>query len=135
MGFIEGAERAIRYLGKDIVSPEQKRQLWYWYMTAKREVITQSCDLPAIVLIEVNTDCNRSCSYCSNHVFPKPRQLMDEDVFQKVIDGLERVDYRGRVALHQSSEPLLHPNLEGLMALFYRQLPFAGFSRWKCTSM
>lgn len=125
MSISERVENAVRSLGKDVLSPPQKRQVWYWYMTAKREVITRSWDLPAIVLIEVNTDCNRSCSYCSNHVFPKPRQLMEEGVFQKVIDDLAEVDYRGRVALHQSSEPLLHPNLEGLMAYSDDKLPKA----------
>lgn len=125
MGFIEGAEKVVRYLGKDIVPPAQKRQLWYWYMTAKRQIITHSRDLPAIALIEVNTDCNRSCSYCSNKVFPKPHQLMEEDVFQKVIGDLAEVNYRGRIALHQSSEPLLHPNLEGLMDYADSKLPRA----------
>ena len=123
MSLIEGAEKVVRYLGKDIVPPDQKRQLWYWYMTAKRQLITHSRDLPAITLIEVNTDCNRSCSYCSNKVFPKPHQLMDEDIFQKVIGDLAEVNYRGRIALHQSSEPLLHPNLEGLMAYADSKLP------------
>lgn len=125
MSFIENAERVVRSLGRDIVTPPQKRQLWFWYMEAKRQLITQSRDLPAIVLIEVNTDCNRGCWYCPNKDFPKERQLMDEDVFKKVIAGLEEVDYRGRIALHQSSEPLLHPNLEGLMAYADSRLPRA----------
>lgn len=125
MSIAERAENVVRNLGKDVLSPPQKRQLWYWYMTAKREIITHSRDLPAIVLVEINTDCNRSCSYCSNHVFPKPRQLMEEGVFQKVIDDLGKVDYRGRIALHQSSEPLLHPNLEGQMAYADSKLPKA----------
>lgn len=125
MALIERAEKIVRYLGRDIVPPPIKRQLWYYYMTTKRIVETGSFTLPANVQIEINTDCNRKCWYCSNKDFPKAPQLMDDKVYQKVIDDLSGINFKGRIVPHQSSEPLLHPRLPQLIAYARKRLPRA----------
>lgn len=128
MHLIERAEKIVRFLGKDIVPPPTKRKMWYYYMTAKRILKTKSLTLPANVQIEVNTHCNRGCWYCSNKDFPKAPQLMDDEIYKKIIDDLTEIDFRGRIAPHQSSEPLLHPRLTELAAYARDQLPRAEFA-------
>lgn len=128
MPVLERAEKIVRNLGRDKVSPTTKRQLWYYYMTAKRYWNTKSLTLPANVQIEVNTECNRKCSYCSNFHFPKSPLLMDDDVYHKVIDDLAEINFRGRIAPHQSSEPLMHPRLSELVTYANQRLTRADFA-------
>lgn len=116
MQLIESAERQVRNLGRDIVPPKIKRQLWFYYMEGKRMIETRSLDMFGQVHIEVNTDCNRACSYCSNHLFPKAQEFMDMGLYRKVIDELAAINYRGRISPNLSSEPTLHPRLVDLMA-------------------
>lgn len=115
MRFIEVAERQVRNLGRDVVPPQIKRQLWFYYMEGKRMVETRTLDMFGQVHLEVNTDCNRACSYCSVSVFPKTQQLMDMELYQKVIDELVEINYRGRISPNLLSEPMLHPGLSELM--------------------
>lgn len=115
MRFIEAAERQVRDLGRDIVPPPIKRQLWFYYMEGKRMVETRTLDMFGQVHLEVNTDCNRACSYCSVSVFPKTQKLIDMELYQKVIDELVGINYRGRISPNLSSEPMLHPRLPELM--------------------
>lgn len=114
MRFIESIERSIRDLGRDRVPDPVKRWLWFGYMEGKRIVETRSLGMFASVHLEVNTDCNRSCSYCSNHVFPKPQEYMDDGLYKKIIDELVGIKYRGQISLNLSSEPTLHPRLPDL---------------------
>jgi len=116
MRFIEAAERQVRNLGRDIVPPPIKRQLWFYYMEGKRMVETRTLDMFGQVHLEINTDCNRACSYCSVSVFPKAQKFMDTAVYKKVIDELADTNYRGRISPNLSSEPTIHPGLPELMA-------------------
>jgi radical SAM protein with 4Fe4S-binding SPASM domain len=79
--------------------------------------------------IEVNTSCNRRCSYCPNSVFERGlisnEKLMDEDLFRKVIDDLAEIDFDGRISPHFYGEPLLHPKLTELVAYVRDRLPKA----------
>lgn len=113
---IESIERRVRSLGRDVVPPTAKRHLWFYYMEGKRMVESRSFDGFASVHLEVNTDCNRTCSYCSNHLFPKKQEYMDLSLYRKVIDELAENGYRGQISPNLSSEPTLHPRLPELMA-------------------
>lgn len=114
MGNIEVFEKQMRNLGRDIVPPTIKRYLWFYYMEGKRMVETRSLDMFGQVHLEVNTNCNRACSYCSNHLYPKKEAYMDIGLYRKIIDELVAIDYRGRVSPNLSSEPTLHPTLPEL---------------------
>lgn len=115
MRFIEAVERQVRNLGRDVVPPPIKRKLWFYYMEGKRMVETRTLDMFGQVHLEVNTDCNRACWYCSVSIFPKAQQLMDMALYKKVIDELAEINYRGRISPNLSSEPTLHPRLPELM--------------------
>jgi 2-deoxy-scyllo-inosamine dehydrogenase (SAM-dependent) len=67
-----------------------------------------------VVEIEVNTQCNRKCSYCPvskgvNRGLPK---RMKWEIFQTVIAKLEEAEFDGRVSYHFYNEPLLLMDLE-----------------------
>lgn len=118
---IEAIERRVRTLGRDTVPPTAKRKLWFYYMEGKRIIESKTLDGFASIHLEINTDCNRACSYCSNSLFPKKREHMDVDLYRKIIDELDDIRYCGQIAPNLSSEPTLHPELSELM-LYARKI-------------
>lgn len=79
--------------------------------------------------IEINTSCNRRCSYCPNSTFErgliKNEKLMDVDVYHKLIDELAEVNFAGRISPHFFGEPLLDKRLTALMKYTREKLPKA----------
>jgi len=77
--------------------------------------------------IEINTSCNRRCSYCPNSVFErgliKNEQLMDEAIYYKLIDELAMINFRGRISPQLYGEPLLDHRLISFMAYTRKKLP------------
>jgi len=86
-------------------------------------------DLFQVVEIEVNRHCNRRCSYCPQSFpwFRKPEELMDEGLFDCIIQELGEMDFAGRLSFHTYNEPLLHPRLEELVARARPLMPNAWF--------
>ena len=66
-------------------------------------------DVLRVVECELNTACNRSCSYCPQAMglVPAENQRMPADVFEALLADLARIDFRGRFSHHLYSEPLL----------------------------
>lgn len=117
MRLVETIENQIRNFGRNRVSPELKRQAWFYYMEGKRMVETRSFNMFGQVRVETNTHCNRACSYCSVSRFPKVQQFIDIGLYTKIIDELVSVNYRGRFSPNLSSEPTLDPRLPELIAI------------------
>lgn len=66
---------------------------------------------PQTVFIEINRHCNRSCVYCPNVSVPSVEGFMSSSDFLRILDRLKEIKWRGPVAYHMLSEPMLHPNL------------------------
>lgn len=79
--------------------------------------------------IEINTSCNRRCSYCPNSVLERGlinnEQLMDAALFRKVIDDLAEIDWDGRISPHFYGEPLLDKRLLEFVTYVRDRLPHA----------
>ncbi len=78
-----------------------------------------------VVEIEVNSRCNRSCSYCpvSLNLNPESILLMRDEVFNRILDDLVAIGFEGKVSYHFLNEPLLRKDLEHLVARVKRRLP------------
>lgn len=79
--------------------------------------------------IEINTNCNRRCTYCPNSIsdrgMSKNSRHMDPAIYNKLIDELAQINYRGRISPHLFGEPLLHPELAKLITYTRTKLPKA----------
>lgn len=77
--------------------------------------------------IEVNSICNRKCSYCPVSVLPSPNVplYMDDIVFNKIIEELTRIKFSGVFSYHFYNEPLLRNDLEELICRVSIKLPNA----------
>jgi radical SAM protein with 4Fe4S-binding SPASM domain len=75
------------------------------------------------VELEVNSMCNRKCSYCPNVSTQRPTGYMTEALFQKIISDLADVNFDGNVAYHFYGEPLLDKRLLGFVEYTVRHVP------------
>ena len=68
------------------------------------------------IAIETTSVCNRRCSYCpnSNDALRKlrPQKKMDAEVFNRIVDQLAELKYKGVIALQHYGEPLMDKGLE-----------------------
>lgn len=82
---------------------------------------------PQVVEVEVNSRCNRRCSYCPQAYdwFRKPDRRMDRSLFEAIITQLAEIRFAGRLSFHMYNEPLLHPGLEDLVAHARTRVPLA----------
>jgi radical SAM protein with 4Fe4S-binding SPASM domain len=80
-----------------------------------------------VVECELNSDCNRSCSYCPQSIdlLPRTPQQMSDDVFEWMLDDLARIDFHGRFSHHLYGEPLLNPRLDERVRRIRQRLPKA----------
>lgn len=82
---------------------------------------------PSVVEIEVNSRCNRSCSYCPNGLPDRPalQNFMSIPLYERIITELAEINYCGRLSFHFFNEPLLRKDLASLIATARTQLPLA----------
>lgn len=77
--------------------------------------------------IEVNTACNRRCSYCPNSISErgllKNNREMDVALYKKIIDELAELKFTGRLSPIFYGEPLLRNDLTELMEYTREKLP------------
>ncbi len=76
------------------------------------------------VEIEINSHCNRRCSYCPVSFASVSEKLyMSSKIFHTLIEQLSRVNYGGRVTYNIYNEPLLNKNLEDFARRVKESLP------------
>jgi MoaA/NifB/PqqE/SkfB family radical SAM enzyme len=68
---------------------------------------------PQYIELETARLCNRRCHWCPNGASDarSEQELMDWDLFIKIIEELREREYAGWLALHNYNEPLLNPRL------------------------
>jgi cyclic pyranopterin phosphate synthase len=78
-----------------------------------------------VVEIEVNSRCNRRCSYCPVSLPDRqPQQaMMSDETFLHFVKELRQVGYSSRLSYHHYNEPLLRLDLERLVAIVKSDLP------------
>ncbi|MEK6627160.1 MAG: SPASM domain-containing protein [Bdellovibrionota bacterium] len=80
--------------------------------------------LPLAIEIEINSDCNLSCAYCPNSKAErKEKGHMAPELFEKILQQLQKTDYAGRISYHFYNEPTLSPNLNAFVSLTKKYLP------------
>ncbi len=91
-----------------------------------RPGVSMSRKFPLAVEIEINSDCNLSCSYCPNSKAERiEKGQMDKNLFVAILDQLASFNYDGRISYHFYNEPTLSPNLDEFIRLTKQKLPKA----------
>jgi radical SAM protein with 4Fe4S-binding SPASM domain len=73
--------------------------------------------------MEINSMCNRKCSYCPNITDKRPAGYMDEQLFEKIIGELASIDFDGRISYHFYGEPLLDKRLPAFVSRTKERVP------------
>lgn len=83
-------------------------------------------NLPLAIEIEINSDCNLSCAYCPNAKSKRiEKGLMPPELFENIMQQLQKYDYAGRISYHFYNEPTLSPNLNLFISMTKKYLPKA----------
>ncbi len=88
---------------------------------------------PVLISIELTNWCNLKCNYCTNHLKLRPRGVMEEEVFHKVIEGIKRLGVR-RVRAVGNGEATLHPRFAEYISRLGDATPYLQFlsnGQWK----
>lgn len=77
--------------------------------------------------IETHSFCNRACSFCLNSQFNRfdKNQIMAESIFNKVIDELSLLGFKGTMQLNRYNEPLALDLIFDRVKYACKQLPYA----------
>ncbi len=74
--------------------------------------------------IEINHSCNQSCTYCPNSQYERiEKGEMSLDLFKKLLNQLQEINYHNVVSFHFYNEPLLCSNLNTIISLTKNALP------------
>lgn len=78
-----------------------------------------------MVEIEINSNCNRGCPYCPSSKLKRPNipLYMDNNIFDRIINELQEINFSGRISYHFYGEPLLHPELDDIVENVSKALP------------
>ena len=81
--------------------------------------------LPLFTRMQIQTVswCNRSCAFCPSGKFPVAKTFMPVEVYHRVIDQLQEVDFAGRISPYLMNEPLLDKRLPDLIAYTRSRCP------------
>jgi len=75
------------------------------------------------VELEINSMCNRKCSYCPNITDRRPLGYMEDSLFNKIVDELGAIDFDGRISYHFYGEPLLDKRLPRFVTYTKKRAP------------
>lgn len=80
-----------------------------------------------VVELEINSRCNRRCSYCPVSILPFPEvpNIMPENVLNRALEELQKIDYSERISYHFYNEPLLRTDLARIVKKTKEHLPKA----------
>lgn len=79
------------------------------------------------VEIETINRCNNDCTFCpaNRNQDIRPMMKMEMELFQKIIDELAQMDFRGRISLFSNDEPLLDDRFFEFLDYARKKLPNA----------
>jgi uncharacterized Fe-S cluster-containing radical SAM superfamily protein len=92
------------------------------------ELTAKALHRPYAIQVEPVRGCNMQCDFCANHVLPAEKELMTLGTAAAIAEGLLDFGPKQKVMFAMRGEPLLHPNLEGLLGVFRAILPAAQLS-------
>ena len=78
-----------------------------------------------VVEMEICTHCNRKCSYCPASILQtiEPPKYMSDEVFDRLLNELRKINFFGRISYNIFNEPLLRNDLERFVARIKETLP------------
>ncbi|MDN5126631.1 radical SAM protein [Aliarcobacter butzleri] len=85
-------------------------------------------DFPIFSIVEFNLfgNCNRNCSFCpvsDTSFYKKTKDAISVELYEKIMQDLASIKYKGKLLYSAFCEPLLHKKIEELIFLSKKYLP------------
>lgn len=120
-----GFESKVRLLAGNGLAPFTINPLFFATdLTSKDKEQLFSENVERIIL-ELNSKCNRKCWFCTNSLFPGNDENidMDEDLFNKILAELKKINYNQMICLSFFNEPLLSNKIIDRITKIKNELP------------
>lgn len=77
--------------------------------------------------IETINRCNGRCSFCPVNIYndSRKKQIMSQELFEKIVSELENLNYKGRISVFSNNEPLLDEHIIDRYMYVKKKLPNA----------
>src|SRR4026207_2010281 len=83
----------------------------------------QSVPLFTRIQIQTVSWCNRSCVFCPSGKFPVDKVFMSLEIYHRIINQLQAINYAGRISPYLMNESLLDKRLPELLAYTRARCP------------
>jgi len=95
-------------------APKSIKKLIHQFVSSELSKKYSNNNLFSSVFFELRTRCNGQCSFCAASIQneTRPDICMDFDLYKKAILELAEINYKGSIAFHVNSEPLLIKNID-----------------------
>ena len=85
-------------------------------LAADQTNASQSVPLFTRIQIQTVSWCNRSCVFCPSGKFPVDKVFMPAEIYHRIINQLQAINYAGRISPYLMNESLLDKRLPELLA-------------------
>lgn len=105
---------------------ELKRK-FFFYLFRYPKYLFPPTPLFKHINIQTNNRCTRRCHYCYYGIVPTapPLKLMSRDLFEKIINDLVDIGFKGRISFFEINEPLTDQRIFDFLAFAKNKLPDA----------
>lgn len=95
--------------------------------TGKPKIPANNKLLPNFIELETSTLCNRRCNWCPNSIYQRSRRQKNINIklFNKIINELSALTFKGQISLHNYNEPLLDNKLFYYINKIRKKIPEA----------
>ena len=105
------------------VPRELLRKVYATYIAGVHQIKYGDSTFPRIITIEINSHCNRACTYCPNVVAPQTAKLINPADFEIIAKRIGDIKYTGVVDFIFFSEPTLHKRLAEYISIVKKYTP------------
>jgi len=79
--------------------------------------------LPAEIELNIASSCTRKCIFCPSAYEKNENENMSLEIFNKIIDQLVEINYKGSIEFCGSSEPFINSNIIEFLIIITKNLP------------
>ena len=105
--------------------PQIRDKIHRWDFNKRFPAYKKNSPTFRAINIETTNTCTKSCSFCyfGNIENKPPRKLMDEELFNKIVQELVDMKFKGRISLYEINEPMIDPRIFDFTKLIREKLP------------
>lgn len=104
----------------------------YKIKNSRYKTMKNHSQYPKMIEIETYNRCNNTCSFCPVNRISEKRteEHMSQELFEKIINELSSIDYKGMLFLYSNNEPLLDTRIYDFVKIAREKIFNSKLSIW-----